>query len=114
MKRMVTWFAVLSMTLAASSLAWSQAPAAAKGTVKGIVRFVIKTGDPVPGMTITLDGPVKKEAKSDDKGEFEFKELPAGDYKLETKGIHRNKFRVGNATFSVTDKELPPLTILIK
>ena len=69
-----------------------------KGSIKGLVAF---GGAPGANATVTLSGPAAKEAKTGPDGQFVFKDLPPGDYKLEAKGVVKNSRRKGEAKATV-------------
>jgi hypothetical protein len=77
---------------------------------KGIIRGTVTYGGPVANIKVALSGPVKKEEKTDERGQFSFKDLPSGDYTLEAKGIAKNNRRKGTAEATVAD---PPAEVEI-
>lgn len=90
-------------------LAADPAPDTAKATVKGQVVY----GEPVAKISVTLEGAVKKTARTDEKGQFVFTDIPPGEYTLSASGVAKNNLRKGSATVTVPQppQELAPITI---
>jgi tetratricopeptide (TPR) repeat protein len=75
--------ALLCVLLIASSGAWGQSAAETSlSTVRGVVRD--KSGSPVPGATVRLegDGQESRASRADSSGAYAFLEVPANTYKL--------------------------------
>ncbi len=84
------------------------------GTFSGEVLY---GGRGVAKVTVTMKGPVNRQAATDGNGKFEFKDLPPGDYELEAKGIASNKYRSGTLKPSIPTpppKDPIPVTILLE
>jgi outer membrane cobalamin receptor len=64
----------------ASLLCWLAATSASAAVVSG--RVVDVAGAPLPGVAVTAEGPVTREATSASDGTFSFVDLPAGAYEL--------------------------------
>ena len=93
---------------AGSKSADPQSPVA---SIKGQVLY---GKQPVPKITISLEGPSKATATSDANGEFVFNDLPAGPYTLEAKGTAKNSIRKGSAKVTVPEAAKEPASVTIK
>jgi hypothetical protein len=94
--------------LAADALSNLKAPVV---SIKGQVLY---GRQPAPKITISLEGPSKATATSDEKGEFVFNDLPAGPYTLEAKGTAKNNIRKGSAKVTVPEAAKEPAAVTIK
>ena len=85
-----------------------------KSPVASIKGQVLYGKQPIPKITISLEGPSKATATSDANGEFVFNDLPAGPYTLEAKGTAKNSIRKGNAKVTVPEAAKEPASVTIK
>jgi len=79
-----------------------------------IIGQVVYGKDPAARITVTLEGPDKKVATSDAKGEFVFKDLPAGEYTLSAEGTAKNNIRKGTGKATVVEGTAKPAPVIIK
>jgi hypothetical protein len=113
MKRYDRRLFVLAVMLvpAFNALALDAPPPAFTGRIMG---QVVYGKDPAARITITLEGPDKKVATSDAKGEFVFNDLPAGEYRLSAEGRAKNNIRKGTGKATVVEGAAKPAPIIIK
>jgi hypothetical protein len=83
--------------------------------VKGAIRAKVSYAGPSANISVTLDGPVKDEKKTNANGEVVFEKLTPGPYKLEASGVVKNSRRKGKAEATVpTPPSKQPIEVNVK
>jgi carboxypeptidase family protein len=92
-------------------IAADEPSASSTGEIKGLVVY---GKDPVPKAEVSLEGANRKSVTTDAKGEFVFKDLPPGDYKVVAQGRAKNYLRKGSGRATVEAKAAKPASLTIK
>src|SRR5262245_13722739 len=74
--------ALARLTVGAIFFAGIPSAAQPAGRLMGSVKDA--TGLPLPGVTVTIDGPARREVMTSNEGSFDFQGLPPGEYGLDT------------------------------